>query len=100
MDSFDKFNYGFLPEKKEFYSKLTRKHITDNDYDHMKKIWNTFEMKSLKDLCDFYMQTDVMLLTDVFEKFCEKEHSTYGLDPADYLRAPSLTWSAGLKYTK
>ena len=57
-------------------------------------------MKSLKDLHDFYMQTDVMLLTDVFEKFREKEHSTYGLDPAHYLTAPSLTWSAGLKYTK
>ena len=54
-------------------------------------------MKTLKDL---HMQTDVLLLTDVFEKFREKEHSTYGLDPAHYLTAPSLTWSAGLKYTK
>ena len=45
-------------------------------------------MKSLKDLHDFYMQTDVMLLTDVFEKFREKEHSTYGLDPAHYITAP------------
>ena len=57
-------------------------------------------MKSLKDLHDFYMQKDVMLLTDIFEKIREKEHITYGLDPAHYLTAPSLTWSAGLKYTK
>ena len=43
MDSFEKFYHGFLPEKKEFYSKLTRKHIAD----HVRKIWSTFKMKEI-----------------------------------------------------
>ena len=98
MDSFEKFHEG-LPKKEEFYSKLTRKHITKRDYDHVKELWREFKMESLNDLHNLYMETDVMLLTDIFEKFREKELSTYGLDPAHFLTAPSLTWSAGLKFT-
>ena len=34
MDSFERFNVESLPPKKAFYSKLTKSHISDEDYEH------------------------------------------------------------------
>ena len=39
MDSFEKFNQTELPTKDQFYSVLNDQHITDDEYDHAKKVW-------------------------------------------------------------
>ena len=41
MDSFEKFDEP-LPPKEEFYSILNDKHISDDDYQHAKDVWETF----------------------------------------------------------
>ena len=49
---------------------------------------------------DLYVQSDTLLLADVFENFrktCQKE---YELDPAHFVSAPGLAWQACLKITK
>ena len=64
MSDFEKF-------KEELYSKkrsLTNRKISDKEYDHVLKVWNKFEMKTIKDYHDFYLKCDVLLLADVFEK--------------------------------
>ena len=38
MDSFEKFNQKELPTKKDFYSILNDQHISDEDYQHAKKV--------------------------------------------------------------
>ena len=38
MDSFERFNEASLPPKEVFYSKLTDSHISDEDYEHAKKV--------------------------------------------------------------
>ena len=47
MDSWEKFNETSLPEKEYFYSELNKEDITDEDYLHSQKIWNTFKIKKL-----------------------------------------------------
>ena len=37
-DSFEKFNQTELPTKDQFYSILNDQHITDDEYDHAKKV--------------------------------------------------------------
>ena len=47
-----------------------------------------------------YVQSDTLLLADVFESFrktCQKE---YQLDPAHFVSLPSFAWQACLKITK
>ena len=66
MDSFDRFNETKLPEKDKYYSILNRKGITDDEYNFAKKMWETLKIKNLGELHDIYMNTDVMLLADVF----------------------------------
>ena len=42
-------------------------HISDEQYSHLKNIWNTFNFNTFKDFHNHYLKKDVLLLTDVFE---------------------------------
>ena len=46
-----------------------------------------------------YVQSDTLLLADVFENFRKKCIKIYGLDPAHFLSAPGLALQACLKKT-
>ena len=63
------------------------------------KIWNKFEMKNMGDYHDHYLKKDVLLLSDVFEKFIDTCLKYYGLDLCHYFSSPGLSWDAMLKRT-
>ena len=99
IDSFERFNEKSLPEKEKFYSKLNGKEITEEEYEHAKKVWEKYECKTIGDYHDLYLKTDVTLLADVFEIFRKTCLEKYGLDPAHYYTSPGLSWDALLKKT-
>ena len=99
MDSFEKFNQMELPNKDQFYSILNDQHITDDEYDHANKVWNTFMIKTMGEYHDLYLVSDVLLLTDVFENFRKTCTQYYKLDPCHYFTSPGLSWDAMLKMT-
>ena len=43
--------------------------ISEKDYLHAINSWNEFKRNTMGDCHDLYLKTDVLLLTDVFEKF-------------------------------
>ena len=45
MDSWEKFNENITPPKEAFYSELNLEGINDADYEHVKKVWEAFEIK-------------------------------------------------------
>ena len=47
-----------------------------------------------------YVQSNILLLADVFENFRKKCLEIYELDPAHFLSAPRLVWQACLKKTE
>ena len=100
MDRWKKFNDESLPDKKDFYSELNNEDITDEDYAHAQKVWEVFKIKNLGEYHDLYVQSDTLLLADVFENFRDKCIEIYKLDPAHYVSAPGLAWQACLKKTK
>ena len=99
MDSFERFGETEFREKEKFYSSLSGKGITDEDYAHAKQVWATFGCQNLKDYHALYVATDSLLLADVFENFRKVCQGKYGLDPAHYYSAPGLSWDALLKKT-
>ena len=99
MDSFEKFGETKLPEKEKFYSSLSGKGITDEEYERAKQVWETFGCRNLGDYHNLYVATDTLLLADVFENFRKVCMDKYGLDPAHYYSAPGLSWDALLKKT-
>ena len=100
MDRWKRFKEESLPDKESFYSELNNEHITDEDYAHAQKVWDTFNIKNLGEYHDLYVQSDTLLLADVFENFRDKCIEIYELDPAHFLSAPGLAWQACLKKTK
>ena len=51
MSNFQEFKEQ-LPSKENFYSLLTSKKISNKEYDHVLKVWNKFETKTMKDYHD------------------------------------------------
>lgn len=98
-DCWEKLEELELPSKENFYNKLTDEPVSDEDYEHAKRVWNHFNCTTLGSYSDLYLCTDVLLLSDVFQNFREISLENYDLDPAHYLTLPSLTFDAMLKYT-
>ena len=88
MDSWERFNETSLPPK-DFYSELTLEDITDKDYNHAQKVFEEY-CTDMGDYHDLYVQTNTLLLADVFEKFRDKCIEIYGLDTSYFLSAPGL----------
>ena len=88
MNSFERFNEEKVPARKYFYSSTKDGKVSDDgkisgsqksvkDYLTFEKVWDKFEMKNIGDYHYHYLKKDVLLLTDVFEKFiasCLKFH--------------------------
>ena len=100
MDSWEHFAEPKLPPPKEaFFSKLSDQHISEDDYAHAQRVWETFGCCNLGDYHDLYNRTDVLLLGDVFETFRKTCMQQYGLNPAHYYISPGLRWDTLLKKT-
>ena len=99
MDSFQKFSQTQLPKREDFYSLLTDEEISEEEYAHAGKVWETFGIENMGQYHDLYLKSDVLLLADIFENFREQYLDTYGLDPAHYVSLPSSSWDAMQKMT-
>ena len=88
MDSWKRFNEPVPLVEGHYYSKLNQKGIIKEDLKHVKKVCDTFKIKNLGEYHDLYVQSDTLLLADVFENFRDKCIEIYELDPAHFLSAP------------
>ena len=57
-------------------------------------MFEKFKLKILGDYHDLCVQSDTLLLADIFENFRNKCIEIYELDCAHFLRAPGLVWQA------
>ena len=99
MDNWDRFNETSLPSKESFYSNLNMEDIGDIGYRYGNNVFNKFKLNNLGDYHDLYVQSDTLLLADVFKNFRDMCLKEYELDPAHFLSLPGLAWQACLKKT-
>lgn len=100
LDSFDRLDDNTLPPIDAFFNTLNNKKCSDEDYYHARKVWETFNCSTVKSYLEIYLKADVLILTDVFEKFRKVCMDIYGLDPCHFFTAPGLSFDAMLKCTK
>ena len=92
MNNWGRFNQRALPEKEKFYNNLSMGDI--------QRVYKDFEIKRLGQYHDFYLKSDVILLTSVFENFRKMCLEIYELDLAKFILALGLAWQAALKKTQ
>ena len=73
--------------------------IVDEDYAHAQKVWEVFEIRNVGEYHDLYIQSDTILIADVFENFRDKCIDIYELDPVHLVSATGLAWYDCFKKT-
>ena len=101
MDSFDRFDETKLPLQDAFFSKLSDlSPCLDSEYTHATPVWTAFGCRTMVDYHHIYLQLDVLLLADFFEKFCTTCLEYYSLDLVQYYTTPGLAWDAALRMSR
>ena len=80
MTNITKFNEITPPPKSAFYSRLCNEHTSYKEYERAQQIWSLQSMNMLHAWHDFYLTLDVLLLSDVFEKFRWTRLNSDGLE--------------------
>ena len=91
MNSLEKLFEDKLSDICKFYSFLKDGCISEKDYLHAVNVWTELKMNTMGDYHDLYLKTDLLLLTDVFEKLINTCLKYYGLDPCHYFSSPGLS---------
>ena len=70
MDSLEKLNHPFLPPHEAFYSSLTNKNISKEEYQYCQQVWASNKMRTFRDFLVWYNNLDVKPFCDALEKMC------------------------------
>ena len=68
-DTSERFSEISLPSKEYFYSNLSMEDISDIDYRHANNVFKVFKLENLGNYHDLYVQSNTLLLADVFNNF-------------------------------
>ena len=86
-------------KKEDFFSKLKNIYPDDDEIEQTKEIIKLFNSKKGEELTKLFCKSDVIFLTDVFEKFVKVSTEEYGINPLYCVSLPSYTYQCALKYT-
>ena len=100
MNDFNRFGETKIPEISKFYSTLTMESLTEERYNHVKQVWSVFKIKNMGEYHDLYLQTDVYLLADIFEKFRNTSITARRIDPSHSYTLPGYSWQCFLLESK
>ncbi|KAL4101236.1 hypothetical protein QTP88_021256 [Uroleucon formosanum] len=99
MDCEEKFNETCLAPIEKFYSSLTDKNITKEEYENSQKIWKVFNIQNMREFTSLYNKINVLLSTDIIENFRDISLKNYKLDPMWYYTTPGFAWDCMLRMT-
>ena len=74
--------------------------ITHADCAHVKRVREDFAIKNLGQYHDLYVQSDTLLIADVFKNFWNMCLEIYELNRAKVISVPGSAWQATFKKTK
>ena len=78
-------NIWMIEIKEDFYGNLNMEDTTDGDYAYGNRVCKDFEIQNLGEYHGLYVQSDTLLLADIFENFQNISLEIYELDPAKFI---------------
>ena len=99
ITSYSTLNNTDIPTREECYDDMKGEIMAQGEYDHMVKLWDTFNIISWGEYYELYNVLDVTLMADAFEHFRNTTLKAFGVDPMHYITAPQMAYSLFLKVT-
>ena len=92
-------NNTVIPSREQCIDDMKGEMKSKDVYDHMMKLWKTFDIKTWGEYYELYNIFDVTLMADAFEHFRNTIFKAFGVDPMHYITAPQMAYSLFLKVT-
>ena len=89
-----------LPQQADFFSKVSNRGVSDEDYIFAKNVFETFKCQNMLDYCELYCKADTLLLAECFLQFRDEVFSEMKLDCVHYISLPQLAYDSMLRMTK
>ena len=90
IKSYSSLNNTTIPTREECVDDMKGEMMPQDEYDHMVKLWDTFDIKSWGEYYELYNVLDVTLMADAFEHFRNTTLNAFGVDPMHYITAPQM----------
>lgn len=97
VNSFQDLFNDKLPARELTYDQLNQSIMSEEDYNYLQSLWNTFDILSWGEYYSMYNLLDVTLLADCFEEFRNSCINKFDLDPAHYLTCSQMSYDLFLK---
>ena len=88
IKSYESMNNTAMPSGEQCIDEMKDEMMPKDEYDHMMKLWSTFDIKARGEYYELYNAPDVTLMADAFEHFCITTLKAFGVDPMQYITAP------------
>ena len=86
-------------KKEDFFRKPKNSCSDDEEMERTKEFIRKFDDKNGEQLNRIYLKSDIVLLTDVSEKFMKLSINEFDINPLYCVSLPGYTYQCGLKYT-
>ena len=99
IKSYESLGTAVIPSHKQCIDDMKGEMMPQDEYDHMVKLWKTFDIKTWVEYYELYNVLDVTLMADAFEHFRITTLNAFGVDPMHSITAPQMVYSLFLKVT-
>ena len=96
---YESMNNTVMPTREQCIDDMKGEMMLQDEYDHMVKLWKTFDIKTWGEYYKLYNVLDVTLMADAFEHFPNTTLKVFGVDPMHYITTLQMAYSLFLKVT-
>ena len=99
IKSYDSLNNTVIPSREQCIDDMKGEKMHQDEYDHMMKLWKTFNIKTWGEYYELYNVLDVTLMADAFKHFRNATLNAFGIDPIHFITTLQMAYSLFLKVT-
>jgi hypothetical protein len=99
VDTVEKFRGTRLPSIEWFDNDLTGEKCSQERYNNALELWKELKCVTFKDYHMSYLESEVVLLAEMFENYRNSCMKMFELDPVRFVSVQSMTMTNWLKYT-